>query len=116
MIKHLVKAEQVSSFNIVLVRLLSVVSAGPVSKTVYFVAMYPVHKRSRFISVCKATVLRAGRSWVRIQVNFRDVCFPLNVQASYSVSYGFFLQGLKQRGCETNHSTASSVEVKNAWI
>lgn len=83
--KHLVKAKQVSSFNTVSVRLLSVVSVGDrlVSKTVYFVAMYPLHKRNRITSVGKAIVLRAGRSRVRIQVKVRDVCFPRNVQASY---------------------------------
>ena len=83
--KHLVKAEQVSSFNIVSVRLLSVVSAGDclVSLTFFFVAMYPIHKRNRIISVGKATVLRAGRSRVRVQVKVRDVCFPQNVQAFY---------------------------------
>ena len=73
MIKHLVKARQVSSFKVVSVCLLSVVSAGDcvASKTVYFVAMYPVHRSIRVSSVGIANVLRAGRSRVRSQVKAR---------------------------------------------
>jgi len=61
--------------------------------------------------------LWAGQSRVSILLEVIDFYILHNIQTStvvHAVSWGSFL-GVKWLGCEFNHSSPPSVEVKNEW-